>query len=86
MQARTPASPEPPPPPPEHPAPREQVHELRDRAKAAKLRHKAAKACLKATRSQEKPKVLFERAAYFEEQADAYDGIVRAKTQPDIEL
>jgi len=69
-------------PPPVQRAPKEQVHELRDRAKAAKLRHKAAKARLKATRLQEKSKRLFHDAAYYEEQADLMDGIVREKPQP----
>jgi hypothetical protein len=73
--ATPPASPELPPPPklPEH--------ELRDRAKAAKLRHKAAKARIRAHNLQGKATRLEEKADQLEQRADELDGVVRAPPQ-----
>lgn len=58
-------------------SPRPPEHELRDRAKAAKLRHKAAKARVKATRMRDRSKTLFQRAEQMERKADELDGVVR---------
>ncbi len=66
------------PPPPPGPPPE---HELRDRAKAAKLRHKAAKARIKARNFEGKAKHLEEKANLWELKADHLDGVVRAPPQ-----
>ena len=52
-------------------------HELRDRARAAKLRHRAAKAKLKAHNLKVRAKHLEDRASTLEQRADALDGVVR---------
>src|SRR5438445_4398123 len=59
------------------PRPRAPEHELRDRAKAAKLRHKAARARVKANRLQDRSRYLFQKATTMERRADELDGIVR---------
>ena len=59
------------------PKPRAPEHELRDRAKAAKLRHKAARARVKANRLQDRSRYLFQKAQTMEHRADELDGIVR---------
>jgi len=66
------------PPPPPLPPPE---HELRDRAKAAKLRHRAAKARVRAHSLEEKAKRLQEKANVLEQKADHLDGVVRAPIQ-----
>jgi hypothetical protein len=77
----------PPPPPTERPVfPRSATarppeHELRDRAKAAKLRHKAAKARVKANKLEDHAKILYEKAAEWERRADELDGVVRVPGQ-----
>ncbi|OGS61838.1 MAG: hypothetical protein A3K59_07070 [Euryarchaeota archaeon RBG_19FT_COMBO_69_17] len=75
---------EPPPPPPERPS-RSPEHELRDRAKAAKLRHRAAKALLKAKRLEEHSRLLSERASSWETRADELDGVVRPPPQAPLD-
>lgn len=60
-------------PPPPQPA----AGELRDRAKAAKLRHKAAKAKLKAHNLKERARRLEDKANAWETQADQLDGVTR---------
>ena len=84
---------EPPPPPPERPS-RSPEHELRDRAKAAKLRHRAAKAllkaiagshCIKAKRLEEHSRLLSERASSWETRADELDGVVRPPPQAPLD-
>src|SRR3989442_3888178 len=62
---------------PPSPRPRAPEHELRDRAKAAKLRHKAARARVKANRLQDRSRYLFQKATTMESRADELDGIVR---------
>src|SRR5947199_9358314 len=62
---------------PPAPRPKAPEHELRDRAKAAKLRHKAARARVKANRLQDRSRYLFQKATTMEHRADALDGIVR---------
>src|SRR2546429_83574 len=62
---------------PPAPRPRAPEHELRDRAKAAKLRHKAARARVKANRLQDRSRYLFQKATTMERRADELDGIVR---------
>ena len=62
---------------PPAPRPRAPERELRDRAKAAKLRHKAARARVKATRLQDRSRHLFQKATTMERRADELDGIVR---------
>jgi len=59
-------------------------HELRDRARAAKLRAKAAKARLKSNRLEAKAKLLSEKASYWEQRADDLDGVVRPQPQPSV--
>ncbi len=66
------------PPPPPMPPP---AHELRDRAKAAKLRHRAAKARVRAHSHEERAKRLQEKANVLEQKADHLDGVVRAPAQ-----
>lgn len=60
-------------------------HELRDRARAAKLRHKAAKARLKANRLEARAKSLHERAVHWDQRADDLDGVVRMAPQPTMD-
>jgi hypothetical protein len=48
--------------------------DLRNKTKAAKLRHKAAKARMKATRMKERAHHLNEKAAQWERQAHQLDG------------
>src|SRR5881397_563282 len=62
---------------PPSPRPKAPEHELRDRAKAAKLRHKAARARVKANRLQDRSRYLFTKATTMERRADELDGIVR---------
>ena len=50
-------------------------HELRDRAKAAKLRHRAAKARLKATHLEDRSKHLRTKADQMERRANELDGV-----------
>ncbi|MGI0148305.1 MAG: hypothetical protein ACREDF_02070 [Thermoplasmata archaeon] len=61
--------------------PRSPEHELRDRTKAAKLRHKAAKARMKATRMTERAHHLNEKASHWERRANELDGIVSVQSQ-----
>lgn len=56
-------------------------HELRDRTKAAKLRHKAAKARMKATRMTERAHHLREKATQWDRRANELDGVVSAQPQ-----
>src|SRR5204862_7127072 len=49
-------------------------HELKDRAKAAKLRHRAAKARLKANHLEERTRHLRSKADQMERRADDLDG------------
>ena len=65
--------------------PRPPEHELRDRAKAAKLRHRAAKARLKANRLGARAKSLNEKATSWERRADELDGVVRITPQPTMD-
>ena len=55
-------------------------HELKDRAKAAKLRHRAAKARLKANHLEERTRHLRSKADQMERRADDLDGVVRPRT------
>jgi acyl-CoA reductase-like NAD-dependent aldehyde dehydrogenase len=55
-------------------------HELRDRAKAAKLRHRAAKARLKANHLEERTRHLRSKADQMERRADDLDGVTRPQT------
>ena len=52
-------------------------HELKDRAKAAKLRHRAAKARLKANHLEERCRHLRSKADQMERRADDLDGVSR---------
>lgn len=72
--------PEPAPPAPMRPA----SGELRDRARAAKLRHKAAKAKLKAHTLKEKATRLEDRASAWETRADQLDGVSRISPSPPL--
>ncbi|HYS72572.1 MAG TPA: hypothetical protein VEO96_01125 [Thermoplasmata archaeon] len=71
-----------PPPPSDRPVPtrspraRGPEHELRDRAKAAKLRSKAAKARVKANRMTDRARHLNEKAAQWERRADELDSVL----------
>lgn len=74
----------PPPPPPEQrpvfrasPKPRAPDHELRDRARAAKLRHRAAKARVKANRLEDRARHLHAKAVEWARRADELDGVSR---------
>ena len=67
-------------PPPPGPA----AGELRDRAKAAKLRHKAAKAKLKAHGLKERAGRLEDKANAWETQADQLDGVTRMSPAPPL--
>jgi len=69
---------------PPAPRPRAPEHELRDRAKAAKLRHKAARARVKANRLQDRSRYLFQKATTMERRADELDGIVRTPVPESI--
>src|SRR3989442_12610355 len=69
---------------PPSPRPRAPEHELRDRAKAAKLRHKAARARVKANRLQDRSRYLFQKATTMERRADDLDGIVRTPVPESI--
>jgi hypothetical protein len=69
---------------PPSPRPRAPEHELRDRAKAAKLRHKAARARVKATRLQDRSRHLFQKATTMDRRADELDGIVRTPVAESI--
>ncbi len=69
---------------PPSPRPRAPEHELRDRAKAAKLRHKAARARVKANRLQDRSRYLFQKATTMERRADELDGIVRTPVPESI--
>lgn len=72
-------------PPEEAPAPPPAASgELRDRAKAAKLRHKAAKAKLKAHSLKERAARLEDKASSWEERADQLDGVGRAPAAPPL--
>jgi hypothetical protein len=55
-------------------------HELKDRAKAAKLRHRAAKARLKANHLEERTRHLRSKADQMERRADDLDGVTRPRT------
>jgi len=67
----------PPPPQTDRPVhPRAPEHELRDRAKAAKLRSKAAKARVKANRMTDRARRLNEKAAQWERRADELDSVL----------
>lgn len=80
----------PPPPPPAErhvfprSPPRAPEHELRDRARAAKLRHRAAKARVKANRLEDRAKILHHKATGWEQRADELDGVVREPAQLEI--
>jgi acyl-CoA reductase-like NAD-dependent aldehyde dehydrogenase len=52
-------------------------HELRDRAKAAKLRHRAARARLKANHLEDRSRHLRQKADQMERRADDLDGVTR---------
>lgn len=52
-------------------------HELQDRAKAAKLRHRAAKARLKANHLEDRSRHLRVKADQMDRRADDLDGITR---------
>lgn len=52
-------------------------HELKDRAKAAKLRHRAAKARLKANHLEDRCRHLRLKADQMERRADELDGVSR---------
>ncbi len=67
-------------PPPARPA----SGELRDRAKAAKLRHKAAKAKLKAHTLKERAARLEDKASTWESRADQLDGVARIPPTPPL--
>src|SRR5439155_23957361 len=54
-------------------------HELKDRAKAAKLRHRAAKARLKANHLEERTRHLRSKADQMERRADDLDGVTRPR-------
>ncbi len=71
-------------PPEEMPPPRPVSGELQDRAKAAKLRHKAAKAKLKAHNLRERAARLDDKASSWETRADQLDGVVRAPAAPPL--
>jgi acyl-CoA reductase-like NAD-dependent aldehyde dehydrogenase len=58
--------------------PRAPEHELRDRAKAAKLRARAARARMKAKRLEDRSQRLNQKAAKLEHRADSLDGIMRS--------
>lgn len=58
-------------------SPKGPAHELRDRAKAAKLRHKAARARVKANQLEGRARHLSQKALDMERRADELDGIVR---------
>ncbi len=66
------------------PPPRPAAGELRDRAKAAKLRHKAAKAKLKAHNLKERALRLEDRASSLETRADQLDGVSRPPPAPPL--
>ena len=66
---------------PRAPRPRSPEHELRDRAKAAKLRHKAAKARVKARRLEDHARVLQSKAVEWDRRADELDGVVQPQFQ-----
>ena len=66
------------------PPPRPASGELRDRAKAAKLRHKAAKAKLKAHGLKERAARLEDKASAWEDQADQLDGVSRVPPTPTL--
>lgn len=67
----------PPPPATDLPVrPRAPEHELRDRAKAAKLRSKAAKARVKANRMADRAHHLNDKAAQWERRADELDNVL----------
>jgi len=55
-------------------------HELKDRAKAAKLRHRAAKARLKANHLEERTRHLRSKADQMERRADDLDGVTRPRS------
>src|SRR2546422_11245845 len=61
---------------PPSPRPKAPAHELRDRAKAAKLRHKAARARVKANRLQDRSRYVFQNATTMGHRADALVGNV----------
>jgi hypothetical protein len=65
---------------PPSPRPRTPEHELRDRTKAAKLRHKAARARMKSNRLEDRARHLSQKAAKMERRADELDGISRPPT------
>lgn len=64
--------------------PRPPEHELRDRAKAAKLRHRAAKANLRAHTLKERAKRLEDKASAWTQRADQLDGVVRVPETPPL--
>ncbi len=66
------------------PPPRPASGELRDRARAAKLRHKAAKAKLKAHNLRERAARLDDRASSWETRADQLDGVSRPTPAPPL--
>jgi len=66
---------------PPSPRPRAPEHELRDRTKAAKLRHKAARARMKSNRLEDRARHLVQKAAKMERRADELDGISRTPMQ-----
>jgi hypothetical protein len=61
--------------PPSAPSGATAERDLRNRTKAAKLRHKAAKARMKATRMTERAHHLNDKAAQWERYASQLDGI-----------
>ncbi|MCI4371233.1 MAG: hypothetical protein L3J78_01135 [Thermoplasmata archaeon] len=64
--------------------PRAPEHELRDRARAAKLRHRAAKARMKANHLEDRARHLSEKAVHLDRRADELDQVVRTATPTPI--
>ena len=62
---------------PRSPPPRSPERELRERAKAAKLRHKAASARVKANRLEDRARTLYQKAVEMDKRADEFDRVVR---------
>jgi hypothetical protein len=63
---------------------REPEHELRDRAKAAKLRHRAAKSRVKANNLEDRARRLNEKAVEMDQRADELDGLVRTPIKSSV--
>jgi acyl-CoA reductase-like NAD-dependent aldehyde dehydrogenase len=59
-------------------------HELKDRAKAAKLRHRAAKARLKANHLEDRTRHLRLKADQMDRRADQLDGVSRPEASTPV--